>query len=186
MTLLTERHKYVYAFPNCLQGQEAQSNGHVASLPLSLAHLDRWLMHMARRQHRARQYAETRHWHTTDKSVEQNDKPVRGSDWPEAGRHEGMGVAGCGYLASESRPQHWLKKKKQKHRPQLSSFSLHSLYLSFIYMHDNWLWCCWQELIPKSSLSFVLCKRNRNIVQSITQKWNPTRGANSLTAVCEI
>lgn len=78
MTLLTERHKYVNAFPNCLQGQEEQSNGQVASLPLSLAHLDRWLMHMACRQHRARQYAETRHWHTTDK--------ISGTKWQASQR----------------------------------------------------------------------------------------------------
>lgn len=165
---------YIYTFPNRLRGQEVQSNAGVAHL---LAHKDRRLMHTAHRQHQARQYAETRHWHTTDK-ISETKWQASQRLWLARGRPtwEVMGVAGCGYLASESMPQHWLKKKtKTLTTVKLLILSIfrslfHSLYLSFIYTHDNCLWCCWQELIPKSSLSFVLCKRNRNIVQSIIQK----------------
>ncbi len=86
----------------------------------------------------------------------------------QAGWHERMGEAGCGYLASESRPQHWLKKKTKTSTTvkllilsfnPFISLSYTRTIISFGAVGKNWF---------PNHLSFVLCKRNRDIVQSIT------------------
>ncbi len=86
----------------------------------------------------------------------------------QAGWHERMGEAGCGYLASKSRPQHWLKKKTKTSTTvkllilsfnPFISLSYTRTIISFGAVGKNWF---------PNHLSFVLCKRNRDIVQSIT------------------